>query len=339
MKITKRQLRRIIREEKARITREGIGEYVKDFFDPQGIFTGAGAGVDEDELRSSSTSDAWRLFKALAGLGTDEDEIERVFAMRRNAPGGLSKLADEYSMVLKNLSDQRGGLRTNAIKGALGYYRGGAKGALRDIGVNMLQKYSVSGDDLERWLRDDGEQEFADEVRNARVTRESINRHRPRNRLMITSQQLRRIIRESILTEKKGLWDNIRAKRARGEKPAKPGDKDYPDEKSWKAAQEANDIYKEPLDEIDLDEAGSIDKDRMKCNKPRYLRKGESGHGNKQKVVKACDGGKESLVKFGDAKMRNNRDKKSNKKSFRDRMNCDTPGPKTKARYWACKDW
>lgn len=30
-----------------------------------------------------------------------------------------------------------------------------------------------------------------------------------------------------------GLWDRIRAKRKRGEKPAKPGDKDYPDSKNW----------------------------------------------------------------------------------------------------------
>lgn len=35
------------------------------------------------------------------------------------------------------------------------------------------------------------------------------------------------------LDEEKGLWDNIRAKRARGEKPAKPGDEDYPDKKQW----------------------------------------------------------------------------------------------------------
>lgn len=34
--------------------------------------------------------------------------------------------------------------------------------------------------------------------------------------------------------EKPGLWANIRAKRARGEKPAKPGDKDYPDREQWK---------------------------------------------------------------------------------------------------------
>jgi hypothetical protein len=31
-----------------------------------------------------------------------------------------------------------------------------------------------------------------------------------------------------------GLWDRIRMKRERGGKPAKPGDKDYPDSKSWK---------------------------------------------------------------------------------------------------------
>lgn len=31
----------------------------------------------------------------------------------------------------------------------------------------------------------------------------------------------------------RGLWANIHAKRKRGEAPAKPGDKDYPDKKSW----------------------------------------------------------------------------------------------------------
>jgi len=35
-------------------------------------------------------------------------------------------------------------------------------------------------------------------------------------------------------SSKPGLWANIRAKRERGSKPAKPGDKDYPDSKSWK---------------------------------------------------------------------------------------------------------
>lgn len=31
-----------------------------------------------------------------------------------------------------------------------------------------------------------------------------------------------------------GLWANIRAKRERGERPAKPGGKDYPDQKTWR---------------------------------------------------------------------------------------------------------
>jgi len=30
-----------------------------------------------------------------------------------------------------------------------------------------------------------------------------------------------------------GLWANIHAKRERGEQPAKPGDKGYPDQKQW----------------------------------------------------------------------------------------------------------
>lgn len=47
----------------------------------------------------------------------------------------------------------------------------------------------------------------------------------------------RRIAADKIASEKqagkRGLWDNIHAKRKRGEKPAKPGEKDYPDSKSW----------------------------------------------------------------------------------------------------------
>ena len=42
-----------------------------------------------------------------------------------------------------------------------------------------------------------------------------------------------------LVNEKKGLWDNVHAKRKRGEKAAKKGDDDYPDEEAWKAAQES----------------------------------------------------------------------------------------------------
>ena len=89
----------------------------------------------------------------------------------------------------------------------------------------------------------------------------------------------------------------------------------------------------------ELDEADTPDKDKMKCNKPRYIRKGETGHGKKQKVVKACKDGKEKLVKFGDANMRNNSDKPKNKANFRSRHNCDQKKDKMTAGYWSCKDW
>ena len=40
-----------------------------------------------------------------------------------------------------------------------------------------------------------------------------------------------------IFEKKKGLWDNINAKRKRGEKPAKPGEKGYPAPGALKSAQ------------------------------------------------------------------------------------------------------
>ena len=67
--------------------------------------------------------------------------------------------------------------------------------------------------------------------------------------MRITETQLRKLVHE-VLEE--NLWDNIRKKRARGEKPAKKGDKDYPDEKSWKSATKES-------DEKDLDEADGLD--------------------------------------------------------------------------------
>tara|TARA_R110002153_G_scaffold1395_3_gene7215 strand:- start:1095 stop:1850 length:756 start_codon:yes stop_codon:yes gene_type:complete len=61
--------------------------------------------------------------------------------------------------------------------------------------------------------------------------------------MKITKKQLRIIVNEEInLLEKnkKGLWDNIHAKRSRGETPAKKGDKDYPSEEDWDSAQEVD---------------------------------------------------------------------------------------------------
>ena len=44
-------------------------------------------------------------------------------------------------------------------------------------------------------------------------------------------------------------------------------------------------------------------------------------------------------VNFGDPNMEIKRDDPARRKSFRARHNCDNPGPKTKARYWSCRQW
>ena len=44
-------------------------------------------------------------------------------------------------------------------------------------------------------------------------------------------------------------------------------------------------------------------------------------------------------VNFGDPNMRIKKSNPKRRKSFRARHKCETPGPKTKARYWSCKKW
>ena len=80
----------------------------------------------------------------------------------------------------------------------------------------------------------------------------------------------------------------------------------------------------------------------MKCNSPRYLKKGETGYGKKQKVVKACKKcGKEKIFKFGDANMEIKRDNPARRKNFRARHGCDKldADDKLMAKYWSCKKW
>jgi len=103
---------------------------------------------------------------------------------------------------------------------------------------------------------------------------------------------------------------------------------------------EATKIVQEEI-QADLGEAKKkkTDKERMKCNSPRRIRKGESGHGKKKFVVKACKDGKEKIIRYGDAKMEIKKDSPKRRKSFRARHKCDTAKDKMSARYWSCKKW
>ena len=78
---------------------------------------------------------------------------------------------------------------------------------------------------------------------------------------------------------------------------------------------------------------------KVKLNKPMQ------GDVKKFKVYVKNPKGNVVKVNFGQggkAKGGTMRIRKSNpgaRKSFRARHNCDNPGPKHKARYWACRTW
>ena len=51
------------------------------------------------------------------------------------------------------------------------------------------------------------------------------------------------------------------------------------------------------------------------------------------------ESGRVIIVRFGDPNMEIRRDDPARRRNFRSRHNCDSPGPKTKARYWSCLFW
>jgi len=55
--------------------------------------------------------------------------------------------------------------------------------------------------------------------------------------------------------------------------------------------------------------------------------------------VKNPKTGKVIKVNFGQKGMVIKKDNPAARKSFRARMNCDSPGPRTKANYWSCRKW
>ena len=77
------------------------------------------------------------------------------------------------------------------------------------------------------------------------------------------------------------------------------------------------------------------DKSKMKCNVP--LRDVQGG---KKFVVKACEGGKEKIVRFGDANMSIKKNQPARKKSYCARSAGIKGGKgKMSANYWSRKAW
>lgn len=75
-----------------------------------------------------------------------------------------------------------------------------------------------------------------------------------------------------------------------------------------------------------------VDKKSMPCNKPR-----RSSKKNKKKVVKACEGGKEKIIHYGDSRYPHNYSKEA-RKNFKARHGKNIKKGKMSAAYWADKD-
>lgn len=151
-------------------------------------------------------------------------------------------------------------------------------------------------------------------------------------------------VRADVEEESKGLWANINAKKARGEKSSPKGSKAY------KAAVAAGN----KLDEIDeVDEycpmclAEYIMENYNKLNEAEYRGRKVSlgkpfltpGGPKKRSVYVKNAKGNVVKVNFGDPNMKIKKSNPKRRKSFRARHNCSNPGPRWKARYWSCRAW
>lgn len=75
--------------------------------------------------------------------------------------------------------------------------------------------------------------------------------------------------------------------------------------------------------------------DGKKLNKPFRT----PGGPKKFSVYVKNDKGNIIKVNFGDPGLSIKRSNPGRRKNFRARHNCDSPGPRTKARFWSCRNW
>lgn len=150
---------------------------------------------------------------------------------------------------------------------------------------------------------------------------------------------------KKILEGSKGLWHNIRAKRARGGSSAKKGSSAY--NKAVSAGKRIN------AKEITVCEACALAllEDIQSGKMPPYLNEAEyqgrsvklgkpmQGDVKKFKVYVKNEKGNVVKVNFGQKGMSIKKSDPARRKSFRARHNCDSPGPRDKARYWSCRKW
>tara|TARA_R110002110_G_scaffold335899_1_gene546486 strand:+ start:124 stop:645 length:522 start_codon:yes stop_codon:yes gene_type:complete len=173
--------------------------------------------------------------------------------------------------------------------------------------------------------------------------------------MKITKNKLKQIIKEELenvlneysppsrqqAAEKKwGEKGYKRAQKAAAEKRAAQGRQD--EHLNEQELQEES-AYYEMLSEGEVLEEAEYQGRKVTLNKPM------KGDVKKSKVyVKNAEGnvvkvnfghGGKSAKRKGEKTMRIRKSNPGARKNFRARHNCDSPGPKWKARYWSCKAW
>ena len=141
------------------------------------------------------------------------------------------------------------------------------------------------------------------------------------------------------------LWANIHKKRARikagsGEKMRKKGEKGAPTPDQIQRAQEEYccEDCEHMAEGLEIEDALILEngeKKNVKLNKPQRT----PGGPKKFAVYVRNEKGNIVKVTFGDPNLSIKRDDPDRRRAFRARHNCADPGPKTKARYWSCRNW
>lgn len=110
------------------------------------------------------------------------------------------------------------------------------------------------------------------------------------------------------------------------------------------------DVEQEDMDDfVNFLKAYSTQLSEANCNcvyeaeyQGREVKLGKPMQGDVKKFkvyVKNPKTGKIIKVNFGQKGMKIRKSNPEARKSFRARMNCDNPGPRTKANYWSCRKW
>ena len=177
-------------------------------------------------------------------------------------------------------------------------------------------------------IEDEDEMEDEEDDTELDASGEDLNEYNfycPEEQEYVTAEEVafneEEVVEYDIAMKRPGLWENIRRKKKRegkSYKPAKPGDKDRPSKDAWEKAQ-----------------GSEYQGRKVKLNKPFRTPDGPK----KFSVYVKNDKGNVVKVNFGDPNMKIKKNIPARRKSFRARHNCENPGPKWKARYWACKSW